>query len=218
VTAWLRDVRGIDPTDVEDRDLARALPVNTRVPRWAWAPAGNEPTGGTWPALGYRLVVPLYDATGTMVSVRARRVFLPGQEPQDGRPKALGPTGAELRGLVLADALGRLMLAGAPLGDGSPSAPWMIRCGLVISEGEPDFLTWATRWSDANQDAPAVLGVVAGSWCAELAPRVPDDTRVVVRTHGDDAGEKYASAIIRTLHPRCTTYRPKKEAHHAEAP
>jgi hypothetical protein len=209
VTTWLADVRGIDPTTVEERGLARALPRNARMPRWAWAPKGTEPAGGTWTALGYRLVVPLYDPTGAMVSVRARRVFAPGLEPQDGRPKALGPSGSELRGLVMADGLGRIMLSGAPQGDGNASTP---RGGLVIAEGEPDFLTWATRWSDANQDAPGVLGVVAGSWCDELAARVPDGTKTAVRTHLDDAGEKYAATIIRTLHPRCPTFRPKKEA------
>lgn len=199
VAAWLLDVRRIDPVKVEDFRLARALPRNAKVPRWAWGPKGNEEHGGTWTALGYRLLVPLYDAAGRMASIRARRVFIHGQEPQDGRPKGVAPAGFDVRGLVMADALGRLMLAGAALGDGSPARDWAARCGVWITEGEPDMLALCVQYSDADQDAPAVLSIVRGSWTPEIAARVPDGTTVYLATDHDKDGEKYAAEVQATL-------------------
>lgn len=203
---WLQS-RRIDPGQVLLYDLARALPRDARVPRWAWAPPGDEPRGGTWPALGYRLLVPLYDDAGSVGSVRARRVVA----RDDGRPKAIGPSGCELRGVCMANALGRLMLAGAPLGDGSPCAELLREisarrgASVIVAEGEPDFLTAAAQHSDTDQDAPAVLGIVAGSWTPELAARVPDGCTVCIATDDDAGGEKYAAAIHATLAERQRT-------------
>jgi hypothetical protein len=74
---------------------------------------------------------------------------------------------------------------------------------LVIAEGVPDFLTWPTRYSDRDESAPAVIGVISGSWSDAIAARVPDGLRVAVRTHRDDAGRGYASRICASLSPRC---------------
>jgi hypothetical protein len=80
---------------------------------------------------------------------------------------------------------------------------------VVVVEGEPDFLTWATRYSDGDADAPIVFGVVCGAWSGELAARIPDGARVVVRTHQDPSGERYAAEIARTLLGRCRVVRPR---------
>jgi hypothetical protein len=160
------------------------------VPGWA------SFKGAPWAALGYRLILPLYDAMGSLVSVRARAVT-------PANPKALAPAGFSVAGLVLADSLARLMLAGEPLGDDSPAVDLVRQVGLVVLEGEPDFLTWATRASDANERAPAVVGLVSGSWTNDMAARVPDGTTVFVKTHGDDVGDKYARQVAGTLGERC---------------
>ena len=89
----------LDPATVEGRNLAWALPATGRLPRWARGP------GGDWRTTGHRCVVPLFDHTGEIVSVRARAVL------PDVSPKNLAPAGYAVAGLVMADALGRLMLA-----------------------------------------------------------------------------------------------------------
>jgi hypothetical protein len=73
---------------------------------------------------------------------------------------------------------------------------------VIITEGAPDFLTVATHYG-CTEYAPAVLGVVSGSWSDELAARIPTECRVVVRVHRDEAGAKYLAAIRRSLSGRC---------------
>ncbi|HZH04383.1 MAG TPA: hypothetical protein VEY30_11405, partial [Myxococcaceae bacterium] len=160
--------------------------------------------------VGFRLLVPLFGVAGRLASVRARAVRLSANQP-----KSVTPTGYATRGLFMADALARAALAGTVLGDGTPAAEALRQRGLVITEGEPDFLTWATRWSDANEDAPAVIGVSAGSWTAELAERIPQGCSVAVRTHTDAAGDAYANAIIRSISSKCPCFRLVPEVSHA---
>lgn len=204
VSAWLQNVRGLDPAIVEDLGLARALPDAAALPRWARV--GSD----SWIDSGHRLLMPAFDEHGRMVSVRARRVV----DRADKKPKALPPAGYEIGGCVLACGLARLMLSGEALGDGRPAAELVREVGLVVVEGEPDFLVWATRWSDgaALERAPAVLGLFAGSWTPELATRVPEGVRVAVKTHADPAGDKYASTVAATLGGRCPILRAKVEA------
>jgi hypothetical protein len=197
--AWVAS-RGLNASEVEGRDLARALPVAGALPPWA------RYLGASWreaPAR-FRLLVPMYGAGGALESLHVR-AFTPS-DPK-GRDKAASPAGFQVRGLVFADALARTMLGGGLLGDGQPVAELVQTAGVVIAEGEPDFLTWATWASDANEAAPAVLGVVAGSWSDELAARVPDGTPVAVRTHADEAGEKYADRICASVAGRCRVTR-----------
>ena len=96
----------------------------------------------------------------------------------------------------MADPLARLLLA-----SGAPA--WWRPVRIVVCEGVPDWLTWASRYSDADLLAPAVLGIISGSWSQELAARVPDGAGVVVRQHPDDAGHGYAARIVATLRGRC---------------
>lgn len=196
VAGWLRDARGLDPSVVADLNLARAVAPSGWLPRWA------SSGGGTWRATGHLLILPLYGAAGGMEAVRARCVRTPAKPA-----KALSPLGYETAGLVLTDPLARLLLAGEALGDGSSAADEVKRVGLVIAEGDVDWLTWATRWGDAAQDAPAVIGLVAGAWAPEIAARVPDGARVVVRTHDDPAGKKYAAEVAASLMDRCEVLR-----------
>lgn len=189
VSVWLRD-RGLDPVVVADRELAYGLTPITAMPVWGHAGAGP------WSVVGYRCLLPLYDATGRVVSVRARAVA-PGLSP-----KAVNPAGKQVAGTVLADPLARALLSGD-----ADAAETVRRVGIVIAEGDPDFLTWATVWSDAD-DAPAVFGLVEGGWTDEVSACVPTGTRVAVRTHPDPAGDRYAAGVFARLRDRCLLYRP----------
>lgn len=179
--------RGLDPGRVEGTGCARVTPKGAALPRWARY--GGRP----WTETGHRLIMPVFDAIGVMRSVRAWRVV-------DGEtPKRLPPTGHKAAGLVLADDVALGMLRGT-------YAPRRV----LILEGEPDFLTWAAR--PATGEVTAMLGVVSGAWSAELAARVPSGARVIVRTHHDATGDKYAATINETLRDRCTVLRSKGDA------
>jgi hypothetical protein len=78
---------------------------------------------------------------------------------------------------------------------------------VFVVEGAPDFLTWAARYGDAAEGAPAIIGVIAGSWTEAIAGRIPSGCRVLVMTHNDPAGDKYAAAIINSLLGHCSVFR-----------
>ena len=177
VAAWLRS-RAIDPNLVAVRDLARAVPASAALPGWARFQA--QP----WTQTGHRLLVPMFDASGAMRSVRARAVV-----PSDA-PKALPPTGYRMAGLVMATHVAAAGLAAKEWGD-EP---------IVFAEGEPDFLTWATR-------GQTTIGIVGGGWTPAHGERVPAGSRVVLWTDCDQAGERYADTVRRSLSGRCTVLR-----------
>jgi hypothetical protein len=193
VRAYLEG-RGIAPEAVEALDLARAIPDGAVLPRWA-SYRGNAPEARTWLAMGFRLVLPVYDAGGVVRSVRGWRVL-----EGDG-PKRLPPSGYRAGGLVMADGAGVALLGRASL-EGTDGR-------VVIVEGEPDFLTWATRFPDSAEAVPAVLGILSGSWTDEIAARIPDGARVIVRTHHDEAGNRYAAAVRGSVDRRCEVLRSK---------
>jgi hypothetical protein len=113
----------------------------------------------------------------------------------DAGPKCVSPTGYEVRGLVMADALARVLFALDDVrGVNEPT--------VCVAEGVPDFLTLATEWSDADETAPAVLGIVSGSWTSEIAARIPDGSVLIVATDPDPAGDKYLMTIVGTLAER----------------
>lgn len=177
--AYLRG-RAIDPYRADAVDVVRALPATGALPSWV----------ARWRDGGFRLVVPTHDASGAIVSLRAWRI--------DGaEPKRVAPGGFRASGLVLADVGARAMLRGE----------WRPR-RVVISEGEPDWAVWATRVSDADADAPAVLGLTgSGSWSGDVAARIPDGAEVYVRTDLDEPGERYAEAIASSLGSRVRLFR-----------
>jgi len=175
--------RALDPATLTDRALVRILPAG---PLPGWASFRRRP----WSLSGHRFVLPMYGATGDIESLHARTFG-------NAEPKALSPARGLLKGLVLADGAGVALLKGGKAPKG----------GCVIVEGVPDFLSMASIWSDGDEDAPAVIGVIAGSWSKELAARFPAECEVVVWTHTDAsearAGQKYAEVIARDLKARC---------------
>ena len=59
------------------------------VPRWA-AYRGARPAPVPWSELGYRLLLPMYDAMGTLQSVRARAVTPSGRGSRYFTPGVIG--------------------------------------------------------------------------------------------------------------------------------
>jgi len=165
------------------------------MPKWA------RYQGLTWADTGHRLLFPVSDAEGEVRSIRALRII-------DGdTPKRLTPVGASVKGLVLACSQAISMLETG--NDGNSHQ-------IIIAEGEPDFLTWATRFSDADENPPSVIGVVSGSWSSKLAASIPSDSKVIIRTHNDPSGDKYAQEINETLWRNCTIYRVNRESQDAK--
>jgi hypothetical protein len=183
VARWLADERGLDPGAVADLDLARALPHGVALP--TWAAVGRQ----TWAAGGWRLILPCFDATGELATVKARRIAT-------GAPKEVAPGGCSVVGTVYANGAARAMLT-----DRTPA-------DVVITEGGPDWLTWAHL--DA---ARAVFGVYTGGWGESIGERIPDGVRVALRTHDDKGGRKLAEAVRRTLPDRCEITEPPTGEH-----
>lgn len=176
VSAWLIS-RKLDPDAVDGTEIAFALPRRCALPAWA------RYQGKSWLETGHRLVVAMRDAKGDVRSVRAGRVV-------DGdSPKRLPPAGHKAAGLVLASTLAIAMFSGTL----KPSR-------VVFTEGEPDTLVWATK---RNERPCALIGIVGGSWTRELAARVPTGAEVILRTDRDEAGNRYAAEISRSIGPRC---------------
>lgn len=177
--------RRIDPGNAP----AKAIPKTATLPRWAsyWGDA-DQPT--PWLNSGHRLIIPTFDANGIWRSLRAIRVT------ENDTPKRLPPCGFRAQGLVMANRQGVLMLR-------KQSAPDRV----VIVEGEPDWLVWASR-TPPNTECPyAVLGVVSGSWSPELATKFPNGCNVILRTHGDKTGDRYAADFADALKDRCRVWR-----------
>jgi hypothetical protein len=190
--------RGLDIGQLDTMELVRVVP--SALP--AWAVYGRW----SWAETGHRSIVPVFDEGGQLRSVRACRVgpgvVPPGQEI----PKRLPPKGYRAEGLIMANALGRIILA-----SGAIPSWWRkeIPMRIVICEGEPDFLTWASAYSDGDELAPAVLGVVSGSWTGNIASRIPDNAQVLIGTHNDTKGDSYAREIGKTLAHRADVRRSK---------
>jgi hypothetical protein len=221
VSTWLRS-RGIDPEAVAASDLARALPYSTTVPDADEWEAGRDPAdpmrnggelpawcsyiGQTWADSSHRLVLPLFDRSGRMVSLRARAL-----NPPTPKDKAAVPAGYEVKSTVMACAIGSRLL------QGDESSRNHVRShGLWVIEGEPDFLTLAT-WTDWKQpEPPAALGIMSGGWSAEIAAKVPTGSKVVIATHQDENGDRYFQQIANTLTGRVKVQRRKRSSAEAK--
>ena len=203
VSAWLTG-RGLDASAVDRYGLALALPRDARAPSWARFKGDRREAAEPWASTGHRLVVPMVDHAGEVRSVRARAVVASDD------PKTLPPAGFRASGLVAACPLARFVFqAGA--------WPGGVDRRIVVAEGEPDFLSWATRGEGARTFA--TVGITSGSWSPDLADRVPDGSDVLVRTDDDDAGDRYAEEVARSLASRCRVLEtfPDKRAARREA-
>lgn len=186
--------RGFNLIDLEYRDLARLLPRDGPLPPWAVY------RGDTWRGTGHTVLVPVFDSYGRMRALRAWRTV-------DGdSPKRLACAGCTTKGLVMANALAVLLLRHGERPSWWPSRE---KLRVIVVEGEPDFLTWSCAVNDGSLTSPAVFGVESGSWTAEIAERIPGGSVVIIRTHNDDAGDRYAVKIVETIGNKCVIRRCK---------
>jgi hypothetical protein len=174
---------GIDGDRIADMDLARTLPRSASVPDW----------GGWWIGAGYRVLVRMIDARGRFAGLRARALGV----PLDGRPKEVAPRGFAAGGLVLACPLAERMLR-----RDRDALDLVLRVGLVLVEGTPAFLSWASSYSEADEDAPAVVGYLGGGWTQEHADAVPSATRVVIDPDDNEAGRRLMNRLLDSLGTR----------------
>ena len=149
---------------------------------------------------GRRLVLSVYDCHGARVAVRGRATSTVTHGGKENGPK--GHNGVHPDGRVYACPLARRMLAGDAV-----AVALVRRVGVVVTEGGPDFLTAATAWSDADAEAPAVLGLYSNSTPAPaVTARIPDGARVVLVPHAGDAGTKYMADVAEALRVRCALF------------
>jgi hypothetical protein len=206
---WLM-LRGISPREVEFQRLARFLPYNaiakmtpgqieavkTVLPK---TKVGKE--FGVATRLGFRIVLPMFDAEGNMKSLRLRRTNLGKdrfgnaklRKEKKSEPKELGIKGAA-RGLVLCNGPALELLRGR----GKRPDSWGDReLAVVIAEGVPDFLVASCEPDEAIR---AVFGICGPScWSLDVAARIPFDARVEVATDSDPQGIKYAAEVAATM-------------------
>ena len=183
VARWLDEERGILSAEVERLDLARVLPRPVQCP--AWAGAGDGPSWRSWGERGARLLVPLFDAHGSMRSLIARH-----PRKVEAGPKSLGAKGFARAGLVMANARALCWLNGA---DTTAAV-------CFILEGETDFLLSAvgpaTRQTWEGIGTPATFGIFEGAWSDALVARIPSGSSVGIASDDDEAGDKHAAKAI----------------------
>jgi hypothetical protein len=206
---WLM-LRGISPQEVEFQRLARFLPYNAiakMTPEQIEAVKTVLPMTkvqeefGVATRLGFRLVVPMFDAEGNMKSLRLRRAPLGKdghgnaklKKEKKSVQKELGLKG-RARGLVLANGPALHLLRNRGQRDKAWGDTELV---VVIAEGVPDFLVASCEPDEAVR---AVFGICGPScWSLDIAMRIPQDARVEVATDSDPAGISYFKEIATTL-------------------
>jgi hypothetical protein len=223
--AWAVELEALD-AEVRAAAGIPARPGADAVTRWCAAyavdAAAVEDLGLAVVRNGW-LVLPLHDAQGRLAGITP--VSLSGQAaPPAVSLAAIAPPNAaevaaylaghaarpalhlqpvDVSGRVLADPLGRLMLSGELLGDGTPTADLLPEVGVWIVEGPVPWLRAAAERSDADSQAPAVLGLPsAESWTQALAERIPDGCRVTLAT-GAGAERRIGATLEARAHSGC---------------
>lgn len=206
--AWLT-ARRLDWRRVAALDLVRGLPGGA-LPTWARA------AGLPW-SDGWRALVPTWGPSGELAGLRAR--WTSTDAPPKGIKSAAPALGSgSTSGRIMADPLGAALLSqgpGARPGDvlDTDGTRWDGR--VLVCEGEPDLLRWATdkradRWAEQRAEGTftgstwATFGIVAGAWSRDFAARIPDGATVILRRHLDDngAGDRMADRVIETFNGR----------------
>jgi hypothetical protein len=178
VTTWWGDEDGALAYQVSTASAVSELQVV-----WPWIRSGD-------------LVVPTYDFTGEIVGWRLWTNIKIKDVDRFAPCRAIAWA---TKDAVFADYFGLAMLRGECEPD-----------YVCVVEGEPDFLSAATvaaaLWFHFGIKV-AVLGVVAGSWTAEFAKKIPKSSIVILATDHDKAGSGYAGAVRKDLPPEQTVLR-----------
>ena len=196
--AWryLRCQRSLLAMDIIPQDLARVLPRDASCPPWAGTRRQS------WAESGHRLIVPVYRAWDTEPALLRAWSWSPSAKTSRLSASSCDDAYRTVKGLVMANTLGRAMLGYGEVGLSIlrragmwTKAPTIT--GVVIVEGEPDYLTACCAWPGW-----AVLGIASGSWTDELARTIPSGAVVVIRTDDDTAGDRYAAQVEESLQGR----------------
>ena len=175
--------RRIDLDAATQLGLLSVLPPRTsqRLALPCWAHYGAS----SWQDSGHRLIVPVFDHLGARRSLRAWRI------EGTAAAKRVPPVGCKATGLMMANrpAVELLKTLVAPR-------------RVVVVEGEPDFAVAAIRWSHLP-----IFGVVNGGWTEDFAARIPLGSEVILATHHDEAGERYAQHVAKTVRDRAVVMR-----------
>jgi DNA primase len=162
------------PPAVAELDIVRVTPLPDAFawPRW-WPK--------TW-ASSWRLITRAYRADGRVASLHARAV-------DESMPKTRWPYDRLSAGLFFANAHGAALLS-------TPTEAAVER--VLVVEGLTDTVASALEAQDRSR-AIAVLGLSSGSTSALSAIRWPYGIPVIVATHDDEAGRRYAADVQRAL-------------------
>jgi hypothetical protein len=80
--------------------------------------------------------------------------------------------------------------------------PSILANGLYIGEGEIDYLRTVTAFSDADEDAPCVVGIVSGAWSQTIADKITDGCLVIYLDQNDKTATRYGDEIETSLKGR----------------
>lgn len=168
-------LRGISPKDLSALDIARSFPDPKKHKYPTWWPSQR--------AAMWNLVTPAYNYAGVMTSIHARAIS------SNVKPKVLWPKGYMAKELIMVSPRGLAFLRKIPM---------MKLDYILIVEGIIDLFSssvWACRRQCTHGESIGVIGIVAGSAPA-LGKVSWGDTKIVVASDEDNAGEKYFSKII----------------------
>ena len=144
-----------------------------------------------WPfrwANEYPVAIPLYDANAKLCSFQGRRIKM-----EEGKMKSMCPVGFSMDGLFFADTNMRRFL----LGEHNSSRFWIL-------EGEMDFLALVSDKNLCGEPklrAEPVMAIKNGSFSAFDHIRFPTGADIIIATHNDEAGNKYAEKIAEKIAP-----------------
>lgn len=132
----------------------------------------------SWPDRGYRLVLPLLDAHGTIAGIQARAVT-------SIRPKTMFPEGSRISGSVFADPRGQAVLRGE-----------LRELPVLLGEGLTDTLALSIC------SPIPVIAVPGSSNAVASIGRWVRDRVLIIALDCDDVGERAALAAARAAHER----------------
>lgn len=162
----------------------------------------SPPTWAAGPA-GYELIVPIFDAAGICRGSRIRWCATE-DDPIAGMLETPAPNGAKTRAMTGFDSAGLVMLNVAGW---SLLAQRLLPTRIWVVEGEPDMLTLSVALMTAGRRSDAVIGLFSGAWTWALAKAIPAGSEVILATHEDLQGRKYAEEVQESLHGRATIKR-----------
>ena len=182
VARWLR-LNELSPSLVAARDLARAVPP-------VWLDIFKARPSRTFDPARERLLMPLHGLDGSIETLHAEDIMPVG-------PFAAGtaPPPASRKGLLFANRRARLLLAAGSV------PPGFVQHDLLIVESAVSFLRRAAA-TDPDP-APAVIGVLPGTWSSTVAAHIPVGTRVTVIAREDTSSPTSFPMIVADLRGRC---------------